>query len=242
VKKKKYWNSSNMTEVTLRLNRPISGIKELNHARKNSDRGQQSKTSAQANPDIDRSLVDAHTIKILKDRLNIVEKELQHAREESFLAGYEEGKQSVMQEAQKYIEQSKTELQNLEKDYREAIAGLELPLLKIARKMAREALAEELQLREDHEEILINRLRRMLQEVVDQNKAIIQINPEQLARLDVDALTTKLKMPHKMEMRVVGGKGIGIAEAIIQTEDYYLDGAMDSQLARMEEQLIQKAL
>jgi len=232
-----------MTEVKFKMNRLISGIKELNQAAYHQDEAepQHSRPSPKRNASIDRSQVDAHTIKILKDRLNIVEKELQHAREESFLAGYEEGKQSVLQEAQKFTEQTKAELRDLEKNYREAIAALELPLLKIARKMAQEVLADELKIRDDQDELLVKRLRKMLQEVVDQNQAIIQINPDQLARLDRLALNSKLNMPHKMEIRVVAGKNIGQAEAVIQTEDYYLDGKFESQLEHMEEQLSQKA-
>lgn len=231
-----------MTQVTLKLSRSINGIREVSQFNRPQDDFEETgfENNQKKLKPIDRTMVDAHTIKALKDRLKIVEKELQRAREESFLAGYEEGKQSVMQEAEKRIEVVRIEMQALEIKYIEAIESIEAPLLRIAKKMAGEIIADELQLRDDHDELLFKRLRRMIYEVIDQNKTIIQVNPEHLKRLDSTRIAEDLNLPQKMEVRVVAGKNLQPVETIVQTEDFFIDGTFAEQLNQMEDQLIQK--
>ena len=79
-------------------------------------------------------------IKKLKDRLKILEMELQKAREESFRAGYDEGQQSMIQEAQRRTESMRIEIQSMELKYLEAIEQIEEPLLQIAKKMTEKIL------------------------------------------------------------------------------------------------------
>ena len=77
-------------------------------------------------------------------------------------------------------------------------------------------------------------------EVVDQNKVIIETNPDHLETLNNSNLTADLNLPSKMEMSFIANKDLQKGEARIQTEDFFIDGSFDEQIAQMHDQLRDK--
>ena len=73
-----------------------------------------------------------------------MEKELQRAREDSFQAGYDEGKQRTLLEAKNRIEAVHLEMKQQEINFRESIEQMEKPLLELAKKMAVEVIRKEI--------------------------------------------------------------------------------------------------
>ncbi len=222
-----------MKEFTLKINRPPVGYKVAESRSMRGDRsgrrgGQDGKGPFSA---------EMQKIKTLNDRIKILEMELQKAREDSFRAGYEEGRQSIMGEAQKRIEAMNIEMQAMEIKYLEAIEKIEGPLLAISKRMAEEIISIALKLPEAAEQSLYERLRKMLYEIIDQNKVIVEINPELLKNFDSEQIKDTMGMPPKMELNFIGREDLQKGEVIINSEDYYIDGRFKSQIEDIHDQL-----
>ncbi len=195
----------------------------------------------EANPEnmTREALVEAQKVKILKDRIKILELELQRAREESFKAGYEEGKENTLNEANKRIEQARQEMARMEKEYRESLERIEMPLLELAKTMAMEVLETELSLREDHDQILLKRLRGMLREVFQEKKVTVEVNPSHLPFLKSTDIRQELDLPPEMELTVLEGKHLHKGEAFVSSDDFYLDGRLKTQIEELGNKLKQ---
>ena len=185
------------------------------------------------------ALVEAQKVKILKDRIKILELELQRAREESFKAGYEEGKENTLNEANKRIEQARQEMARMEKEYRESLERIEMPLLELAKTMAMEVLETELSLRKDHDQILLKRLRSMLREVFQEKKVTVEVNPSHLPFLKSTDIRQELDLPREMELTVLEGKHLHKGEAFVSSDDFYLDGRLKTQIEELGNKLKQ---
>lgn len=228
-----------MQQFTLRLNNRLVGIKETkvkpagsaqfsHQQNQQANKRDKAKTAASA---------DAHQIKLLNDRIKILELELQKAREHSFRAGYEEGRENALQEANRRIELARIEMNEMEIKYLEAIEQIEEPLLEMALRMAREVLARELKQIDDKDQLLKERLRPMLYKLVDQKKVQVAVHPEHLNALDSLDVKSEYKLPGKMELSFTGNPRLQQGEAFIQSEDFYVDGTFDNQLSELHEQL-----
>ena len=163
--------------------------------------------------------------------------ELQKAREESFRAGYDEGQQSMIQEAQRRTESMRIEIQSMELKYLEAIEQIEEPLLQIAKKMTEKILGTQLSITEDMDKVLFDNLRKMLYEVVDQNKVMIQVNPEQLQVLEKKDLVKELNLSKNVELSYSAGSDLRRGEARIQSEDFFVDGTFDNQIEQLSDNM-----
>ncbi|NOX88637.1 MAG: hypothetical protein GXO77_06400 [Calditrichaeota bacterium] len=194
--------------------------------------------SEQKEKDLASSLIEAQKIKLYKDRIKVLELELQRAREESFKAGYEEGKENTLREANKRIEIARKEIARMEKEYRESLERIENPLLELAKEIAREILNTELSLREDYDAILLERLRRMLQEVLTEKKVTVEVHPAHLPFLTSSDIKEALNLPREMELTVLQGKRLKKGEAFVTTEQFYIDGRFKSQIEELGNQLL----
>ncbi len=208
----------------------ISKTNEFNKKKSNGTGG-----TSQSN----KSLVEARKIKILKDRIRVLELELQRAREESFKAGYEEGKENTLREANKRIDQARQEITRMEKEYRDSLERIEKPLLKLAKTMAQEVIETELSLRQDHDEILLKRLRSMLHEILHEKKITVEVHPSHLPFLKSTDIKEALDLPRELELTVLEGKHLNKGEAFVSSEQFYLDGRLKTQLDELENQLEQ---
>ncbi len=227
-----------MQQFKIKVPRPIKRIEpQIISAGKVSKKSGRSK-SGQKEKDLASSLIEAQKIKLYKDRIKVLELELQRAREESFKAGYEEGKENTLREANKRIEIARKEIARMEKEYRESLERIENPLLELAKEIAREILNTELSLREDYDAILLERLRRMLQEVLQEKKVTVEVHPAHLPFLTSSDIKETLNLPREMELTVLQGKRLKKGEAFVTTEQYYIDGRFKSQIEELGNQLL----
>jgi len=226
-----------MKEFSLKLNRKLSGVKESSVGMSAAELDE---NLGSLNSDESLSVADAIRMRQLNSRVRILEMELQKAREESFRTGFEEGRNSTIQEANKRVEAMRIEMQAMELKYLETIEQIEDPLLELAKKMAGEVLTLDLKLRHDQDEILHERLRKMLYEVVDQNKIIVEVHPDHLKNINEKELSAKLNLPKNMELNFIAGKDLVKGEARLKSEDYFVDGSFENQLEHLHEQLKQK--
>ncbi len=226
-----------MKQFTLKLNNRLSGIKETSVGFSPSSDSRFADTDGYD----DTSAADSIRIRQLNGRIKILEMELQKAREESFQAGYGEGQRSSFQEANKSVEAMRIEMHAMELKYLETIEQIEAPLLELAKHLAEEVLAVELKHRDDFDEILFERLRKMLYEIVDQNKVIIEVNPEQMTAVENAQLNEKLNLPKKMNLNVLPAKDLKKGEARIESEDFLIDGTFHTQTEHLGDSLKNKA-
>ncbi|MCD6374687.1 MAG: hypothetical protein J7L94_04120 [Caldisericaceae bacterium] len=221
-----------MLQFKIKVKKPIKGI-EPQIIESGSSTGPKSpedkKTSA---------VVEAQKIKILKDRIKILELELQKAREESFKAGYEEGKQNTLRVANERIAQARNEIERVKSEFKESLEKIEKPLLELAKKMASKVLDLQLSLTEEHDQILLNQLRKMLQEVQNEKNVTVEVHPEQLPDLQSTDIKEALRLPKEMEMTFVKGKNLKKGEAFISTDQFYVDGKFNSQIEELANQLM----
>jgi len=223
-----------MTQYSYRINRPIHGIKETNNYRSKSSIEDLDDT---INEGLNLDDSDIYAIKTLKDKVRILEVELQKAREESFQAGYQEGKENTLQEANRRITDITNKMQELENNFVSAVEKLEGPVLNLAKRMAGVILNSELQIRNDHDQILLTKLRDMLYQMIDQNKVIIKLSPEQMGRLKNRDLKEEMGLPNQMELTPIADPNLKNGEAVVQTEEFFVDGSFKGQLDQVENQL-----
>lgn len=181
---------------------------------------------------------DARKIKRLEDQVRNLEKELQNSREDSFQAGYDEGKQRTLQEAQNQVEAAQHEMKQLEVRFSETIEQMERPLLELAKAMAKEVIQQEITLNSETDTILIERLRKFLNEIIEQNNIIIKVNPQQISTLKSKDIIEKLGLSEKKDVRIVGNEKLEPGEVQIETEDYFIDGSFDNHADKIRNELI----
>ncbi len=225
-----------MKQFTLKLNQRLSGIKESTVGFSPASDSRFADTESYD----DISASDSIRIRQLNGRIKILEMELQKAREESFQAGYGEGQRSTFQEANKKVEAMRIEMHAMELKYLETIEQIEIPLMELAKRLAGEVLAVELKHRDDFDDILFERLRKMLYEVVDQNKVIVEVNPEQLEAVENVPLNQKFKLPKKMNINVLPANDLKKGEARVETEDFLIDGTFKTQTEHLTDNLMDK--
>ncbi len=226
-----------MQQFTLKIKKPIRGIKE---ELINPPNGQPNREAERESPVIKEYRFQAKedTIQSLKNRLHMLEEALQKAREESFTLGYEEGKKKGLLLAQEKINRLSEELKSIEDRYNAALEKMEEPLLEVAQKMAERILGQELQHLKDYKTVIMNQLRRMLPEVIEQNKVLIKVNPEHLKDLTVPELSREFNLPDNMDVNLMADQRLQPGEVFIRTEDYFVDGTYKSQLNNLTKGLL----
>ncbi len=223
-----------MMQFKIKVKKPIKGIEPQiidGGSSSAKDSAEDKKTSA---------LVEAQKIKILQDRIKILELELQKAREESFKAGYEEGKQNTLRVANERIAQARSEIERVKIEFRESLEKIEKPLLELAKTMAAQVLEMQLSLTKDHHQILLNQLRKMLHEVQNEKHVTVEVHPEHLPDLESNDIKESLHLPKEMELTFVQGKNLKKGEAFVSSDQFYIDGRFNSQIEELANQLINK--
>lgn len=223
-----------MKQFSLKLNHRLSGIKDTSISM---EKVHEDDRFPENEGEEGSSVADAIRIRQLHSRIKILEMELQKAREESFRVGFEEGQKSCFVESNKQVDAMRIELQAMEIKYLETIEQIEAPLLELSKRMAKEVLVMDLQNRNDFDQILIERLRKMLYEVVDQHKVIIEVNPNHMKKMDETDISSQLDLPKNMEYNFVGNESLKPGEAKIRTEDYFIDGSYSGQISHLHDQM-----
>ncbi len=103
--------------------------------------------------------------------------------------------------------------------------------------MAAEVLTMDLNLKEDADRVLFERLRKMLYQVIDQNKVMVHVNPKHLQQIDPEQVAQNLKIPKKIQLNFMADNNLKKGELIVESEDYIIDGTFDNQLEHLKQGL-----
>ncbi len=224
-----------MAESVIKLGKKLRGIRYHNvYSNHDNQKSADLNVPEQSSNQI---IDDARKIKRLEDQVKNLENELQKSREDSFQAGYDEGKQRTLQEAQNQIEAVRHEMKQLETSFTETIEQMERPLLDLAKEMAQEVIQQEINLNSEIDKILIGRLKKFLNEIIEQNNIIIEVNPQQVGILKSDNVVEKLGLTEKKDVKVIGNENLKPGEAHIETEDYFIDGSFENHSDKIRNEL-----
>ncbi len=228
-----------MSEINVKLNKKVRGIQDAQKFRifgeqsidEHIDELQKRKQVT------DPVIIAANKKNTLETRVKILEMELQKSRDESFKAGYQEGRNAAVQDAEKQLEQLRIDMKALELKHLEAIENLEGPLLDISKEMAVKIIGEEIKSNADKDAILVNRLRTMMYEVFEQNKVLIEIDAMHLDNITSEKLKKELQLPQKMEVNLRKNEKLKPGEALINSEDFFIDGRFEAGVDNLREEL-----
>jgi flagellar assembly protein FliH len=184
---------------------------------------------------------DKERIKFLNDRVNVLEQELQKAREDSFQAGFDEGKERGYSDASEDLEALKQQLNSLDDEYKKSIVKLEIPLLQLARKIAEKIIMREIDNGLDTDKIIIENVRKGLEEVIDESKIVIRLDQDQMQAFSEKNIKKAMNIQGKMDVNLVGDKNLIKGETIIESENFIIDGTYSAQLDNIQEQMIKEA-
>ncbi len=228
-----------MQTFTVNINKPVVGVRKVDAvgAYRQEAGYRRRKVSGEKGGRKDEYERD---LKHLQDQLEIMEKELQKAREESFQAGYDEGRERAEKEAGKQIEALTEQSRMLKKQYEKALLNMDLPVLHLATMMAKKVLRQELKHLKDYESVLRMQIKKMLEEVIDQNKVVVQVNPDMLETIKQVEAREELNAPSTMQVNFVGDASLQPGECRLKTENFFVDASIDAQLEHIEEQLKDK--
>lgn len=234
-------NSTMSPKLNMKISRRIIGVKHNSlgkiESQKSFDAEDYKKRLAQSG----QVQTNQQVIKTLKDRLKVLEQELQKAREESFQAGFEDGKQRGKAESAKEMEALKEQCQIVQEQFEKAILRMEVPVLKLAGKMAEKLIHNELENSAETDTIILENLRNGLQEIVDENKVLVRVNPKHLEMLSNQNLNQEFDMPGNMDINLVGDKNLKPGETVIESDNFIMDGTYSNQLDYLEDQLENEA-
>lgn len=224
-----------MNDITIDLSKKVHGIGSIQIKNGFSDRYGLNNADQLYSEDYMHGEIDNE--KFLNDKVKMLEEELQRTREESFQAGYQEGKEQGVQEAKKQINEFQMLIKSFEKEYAASIVKMELPLLHLAKKMAEKVIGIDLDSTAELDSILMERLKRLLHEVMDQVKVMVVVNPVHLEWLDSPGIENELNTPKSMEISFMGDDNLSPGECIINTEEYHIDETYAVKLNRLEQSL-----
>lgn len=181
-------------------------------------------------------------IAVLKNHLKVLESTLQNTREESFKAGFDEGKELVETKVKRQIEDISEEFgamaKSLQYQYDKALEKMDKPLIKLAVKIAEKILGKELQHWNDYNDILLKQIKELLNEVVDQNKVTIYVNPTQIDWVQGVDLFNDMNYSSKSDISFAMNDGLKPGECFMETEDYIIEGVLSRQLDNIENEIL----
>jgi len=225
-------------KVVFKVNNKIIGIKneERKKVKKSTHLSQAVKNLDKSNSfsDEDAEFMEKRQL----DRLRFLEEELQRSREESFKAGYEEGKQQSMRESRVQTEKFSKQIASLHEQYVEALKRMDIPILNFSKKMAEKIIDFEIEQTEDIAKILLKKIGKLLHELINQNEVIIEVNPELVQVLENQENLKNLSMSQNMKLTVIGDDSLKPGECLVKTKDYFIDETYLTQLDELADQIL----
>jgi len=180
-------------------------------------------------------------MELLMQRISLLETALQTSREESFKSGMEEGQAAARSEFKKELSQLAQQFQEslakIEERYSQQLTRLQEPLQDMALEVGTMLLGCEMRSKEDYAAKLQRQLAGMLNEVLDQSRVVIRINPELLGHFSALEQNSDINLAHHRTINFVGDKSMPLGECILDTPDYVIENLITRHL-----ELIRNAL
>ena len=181
-------------------------------------------------------------ITLLQSQIDVLENELQKAREESYLAGYKEGRNAGQDEVKMQHadigEEFAALTRSMRDQYDRSLENMNGPLLELSVKTAEKIIGKELQFTQSNDQVLIGQIKKMLNKVVNQNSISIRVNPNFLDCVNKDQILDELNISPKTGVSCISDDKLIAGECILETEDFILDGLLSRQLSNVKDKIL----
>jgi flagellar assembly protein FliH len=183
---------------------------------------------------------DSGQLLMLQSRIELLEQELQEAREQSYNVGFQDG---LVAERKKHKEKMEAHAQHfkelaerLEQEFDQALERLEEPLLRMSFHISEKILTVPLP-ESVRNEALLGNIQSFLKEVLHEGGVVIHVSPANLAFIQSDEQSDKLKQSYPGRIRFVADDSLAPGECLVETPEHIIDGRYKNQLAILESKL-----
>ena len=177
-------------------------------------------------------------------QVEILEKALERTRENAFQAGYEEGRNSSLNDMESRIKELSSDftqmVQGLDDQYKKLFNLQEKTLLKLSLRIAEKILYEEFCHKKEVTDFLAKMLKKILMEMMEQKKITVFLNPDWLKELNRDEFMDHIELPLHKNIQFVEDDKLNPGECLVESEDYFIDTTLNHQLELMENHLRQE--
>ncbi len=182
----------------------------------------------------------ASQLLLLQSRVEHLERELQEAREQSYNLGFQDGlsaeREKHSKELKAHAQQFRELAERLEKEFDQALTNMEEPLLRMSFHISEKILTSPLPESIRHG-ALAGTIQLFLKEVLHEGSVVIHVSPENLAFVQSEEMSEKLKQSFPGRIRFVADESLATGECLVETPEHIIDGRYRNQLAILESKL-----
>ena len=175
------------------------------------------------------------------DQVEILEKALEQTRENSFQAGYKEGRDSSLKDMESRIKELSSDftqmVQGLDEQYNLLFNNQEKSLLKLSLR-----IAEEFTHKKEITDYLVKMLKKILLEMMEQKRITVHLNPDWLKEFNRDEFMDQIGLPLHEKIQFNKDEKLRPGECLVESEDIFIDATLNHQLELMEDHLKQEYL
>ena len=179
-------------------------------------------------------------------QVEILEKALVQTRENAFQAGYEEGRNSSLNDMESRIKELSSDftqmVQGLDEQYKILFNLQEKILLKLSLRIAEKILYEELSHKKEITDYLVKMLKKILMEMMEQKKITVSLNPDWLKEFKRDEFLNHIDLPLHEKIQFIEDDKLHPGECLVESEDFIIDATLNHQFKLMEDHLKQEYL
>lgn len=176
------------------------------------------------------------TAESLVEQIKALEASLQNAREESYQAGYAEGRLRAEEESRDRYSEFTEYLTIMERQWQEALQASEKPLIELAKNMADRILQLRSAAGQDFEEAFCEKLGDVLRKMLDPVQVTLEISPELAQNIELRSRLEKRDgLPESL--RVIENRSLKNGECVVKSNELWVDGKFSTQLDRLCEQM-----
>lgn len=158
------------------------------------------------------------------------------AKEEGILQGKEEGRQIAVQEYESLIMEAKEVVKASKVDYLNRIEESEEAILKLGLAVSRHILLHEIEL---NQELMIPIIKKVLQEVKEENDIRISVHPVQYDLVVKQRVELEKILLNDIKLYVYPDESLTLGSCIIDSSFGRIDASVDVQLSEISRHLIQ---
>ena len=177
-------------------------------------------------------------------QVEILEKALEQTREDAFQAGYEEGRNSSLNDMESRIKELSSDFTQmvlgLDDQYKKLFNFHEKILLKLSLRIAEKILCEEFCHKKEVTKFLAKMLKKILMKMMEQKKITVFLNPDWLKELNRDEFMDHIELPLHQKIQFVENDKLNPGECLVESEDYIIDTTLNHQLKLIENHLRQE--
>ena len=182
----------------------------------------------------------ANRLLMLQSRVDHLEQELQEAREQSYNLGFQDGlaaeREQHKQKLEAHARQFRELAERLEKEFDQALTRMEEPLLRMSFHISEKILTVPLPESIRHG-ALAGTIQSFLKEVLHEGSVVIHVSPEDLAFVQSEEMSEKLRQSFPGRIRFVADEGLTAGECLVETPEHIIDGRYRTRLAILESKL-----